>query len=150
MGAGNAGKDARILVKDDSSSYGSISSATSNGTDVQGAQSVTFNAANETLDVTDFQDEGMDNIKGLQNPEVTIDGNFDGSNSSGQAILLDDLEQALSNDLHVAFLPDENGSVGFEAQMLVESAEHTGEVDGKAEISYSLVPEGGSGFSVIT
>lgn len=137
-------------MKDDSSSFGSVSNAISGGTDVQGAQSVTFNAQHETLDITDFSDTGMDMIKGLENPDVTIDSNFDSSNSGGQAIIIDDLEGSLTDNLHVAFLPDENGSLGFEARMTVESAEHTGEVDGKAEVSYSLVPQGGNGFSIIT
>lgn len=136
-------------MKDDSSDFGSVSNAISGGTDVQGAQSVTFNAQHETLDITDFSDTGMDMIKGLENPDVTIDSNFDSSNSGGQAIIIDDLEGSLTDNLHVAFLPDENGSLGFEARMTVESAEHTGEVDGKAEVSYSLVPQGGDGFQII-
>lgn len=150
MGKGTSGKNSRILVADQASAFGSISNAKSQGTNVGGANSCTFTAANETLDITDFQDEAMDNIHGLQNPECSIDFNDDGGDA-GQSILYDSLTGSLTDNLWIAFLPDENGSRGFEAKMLVESVDPSSDVDGVAgETSASIVPTGGSGYTIIS
>lgn len=152
MGTASAGLDSAITVKDSASKFSSLSDAKSSGTgnNVGGANSVTFSMNNEILDATDFQDDAFARIKGLKDVEVTIDGNYDDSDT-GQGVIEDDFLGNISDDLQVAFIPDEeNGSVAWEATCIVQDFEITSSPDGKAEVSFTLVTSDGNGFGKLT
>jgi len=138
-------------VKDAASKFSSLSDALTTGTgfEIGGAQSVTFSMTNETLDATDFSDDAFSRIKGLQDVEVTINGNYDDSDA-GQSDLESDFLGMNSDDLQVAFIPDENGSVAWEATCIVSNFEISSSPDGKAEFSFTLVTSDGNGFGKLT
>lgn len=141
MGVGSAGFDGIVRVK-----KGGAITSNSDGTSLGGVQTATVTPSNSTLDVTVFDDEGVNNLKGLEDTEITIDV-IEEPDDAGQT----DIEEVFSdaNSIDIAFFPS-GSSLGFTSQFIITEISHESEVDSPDTASITASQNDSSGFDVLT
>jgi predicted secreted protein len=120
-----AGKDTRVKVS--TTSGGSFAA-------VAGIKSANMELAGNNIDVSKFGDDFVSRIQGLKDATYSLDGQMDGTDTTGQNIV----RSAYLNDtaLFVQFLGD--GTAGFQHEVKVAKYAESSAVDGVVEVSIDL------------
>lgn len=141
MGVGNSGFQGTVKVDKSSS----ISTRT-DGNALGGVQTASITPTQTPLDITSFADTGIDNIKGLQDTELTIDL-VEKPDDTAQT----DIEEVfLDRELvYVAFFPSST-SFGFTSQFIVSEINNDSEVDSPDTKTLTLLQSDSSGYTVLT
>jgi predicted secreted protein len=111
------------------------------GSLIAGMNTVSFSLNGEVLDTTAFDGGAFrTKIHGLRDFSVSVSGDWDASDAAYTLIKANFLDSSTAL-LHVRVLFDPSAaglSQGYECQVLCESLEINGSVDGKVEVSFSL------------
>jgi len=111
------------------------------GTLITGMNDVSFSLNGDILDTTSFDGGAFKTrIHGLREFSVSLSGDW-AATDAAYALIKANFMDSATNALHVRVLFDPSaaaGSQGYECQVLCESLEISGSVDGKVEVSFSL------------
>lgn len=141
MGTGNAGFQGQVNIN----TSGTISSKT-DGNSIGGVQSASIETSFSTLDITDFDDTGMNNLQGLEDCTINIEV-VEEPDDAGQTDL--EIEFNDANETDIAFWPSSN-SLGITCSCILTETSHEVEVDSPDTTSYTALISDGNGFSVLT
>lgn len=116
-----------------------VSATDSSYNDIGGANDVSFDDNAADLDVTEFSDEQIQRIAGLQDAEFSVSAHFKGSDTAQGTIRT---QKAAGNTIFVQYLPD--GTSGWKAECICTSISTGQSVDGTVTVEYSFaLAEGG-------
>lgn len=123
------------------------------GTDgdlITSVTNVTLSPTNETLDSTAFGDGAFQRIKGLQDVEISIEGNVDYPEASAGS--QDKLEQAFLDRASgsVGLFPRGSNQNGYEFIGYITEYEISSEVDGIDEFTVTLAVSDGNKLDKVT
>lgn len=141
MGKGSSAQHSRVEVL-----RGGTIAAQGDGTVVDKANSASASPANSTLDVTTFSDTGINNLDGLQEGDMTIEGVEDPADA-GQ----DELNAAVDEPelIDVAFWPDERSGRGVRGKVQITDFTNDSETDSSDSFSVTGQLADGQGFEVL-
>jgi len=112
---------------------GSTPIANNTGAKVNAVDNSSFNRLCDLLDISQFGDTHHDRISGLGDTSVTISGNYDPSDATGQTIL-----DNPGVELHIGVYPSGTTVAGKQVNGLVESFEISADVAGKQTFSCTI------------
>ena len=104
------------------------------GAKISGVDNSTYNQLCEILDTSQFGDTHRARIAGLKDTNLTVSGNYDPTDATGQGLFIP------GDIVYVGVYPSGSAAVGLgQAAFIVENYEHGASVDGKQEFSCSLL-----------
>ena len=111
---------------------GSTAMTGATGAKVFGVDNASWNALCSLLEIPQFGDTHMNRMAGLKDTTVSISGNYDPTDATGQNIL------EPGDIIHIGVYPQGTAVAGKQVKAIVESFENAAEVTGKQTFSASI------------
>lgn len=102
------------------------------GAKINGVDNSTFNKLCDLLDITQFGDTHRDRMAGIKDTSVTVSGNLDTGDTTGQ------LELEPGDTVYIAVHPSGATVAGTQVKCIVESFEQSADATGKQTFSATL------------
>ena len=111
---------------------GTTAMANNTGAKVLGVDDSSYNQLCDLLEISQFGDTHKNRIAGLKDTNVSLGGNYDPADTTGQA------ELDPGDTVYIGIYPQGTAVEGKQVKAIVESFEISASADGKQEFSASL------------
>lgn len=125
-----AGRLMEVRINDSQMAHGGA------GAKINGVDNSTLNKLADILEITQFGDSYKKRIAGLKDSNVSLSGNYDPADTSGQ------LKLEPGDDVWIALFPEGTTAKGKQIEMIVENFEQSATADGKQEFSSTIQGNG--------